>query len=455
MRVPNRLSTSMRAAVLVLAIAGLTSVSCATSATVKPPAAQTTQTTFRPPPNTGAPAPPHISPLAKDWKTYGDTVYFGCPTEFLVSKSALEDIRPKVLDPKTADLIMPAVPAVAAGETVTGAMCALSNNVSGMKVVYVVTTAGSTPPSGTAGKTGKTTAYVFDLESNQPLATKELEPPNPDSRLAPAADWRLAPTTTGVAWINPFTDASGTAVGPRTVLLSNTDLATLWDDPQPARVWQDVLSFQRSTQPLHPVGSTPGAELRLPTGEPVYQDNDIATVDAELSDGPDRLVQITRWDSQSPPALSTMFYDLTARAPVKIVDTERISGGGLLATLSDGKLFVDGRGSDTSQFGYGVWNLRTQHWDLQVNRDEAKKQPIAKLAYFSDHVYVTNSGSTFSVLALPATNPIATNWTDRPFGRILGWTLVCRGETAPAQKGDCREILLVRDTDGRFPGPWF
>jgi hypothetical protein len=153
--------------------------------------------------------------------------------------------------------------------------------------------------------------------------------------------------------------------------------------------------------------------------------------------------------------MSTTFYDLTSRSLVKFGDTDRISGGGLVATLSDGKLFVDGRGADSSQFGYGVWNLRTQHWDLLVAREEAKKQPISKLAFFGDHLYITNSAGTFSVLALPATNPVATNWSERPFGRISGWTLVCRGETAPQQKGDCREILLVRDNEGRYPGPWF
>ncbi|WP_205876379.1 hypothetical protein [Mycobacterium camsae] len=447
MRVITRLFTSSRIVALMTLPACLGMAACSTSATVTPPAAQTTHTTVTPPANTVAPQPPHVSPLAKDWKAYGDTVYFGCPTEFSVSKSALEDIRPKVLDPKTADLIMPAVPMVAAGETVTGAMCALSNNVDDMKVVYIVATTQPAP----APETTRATAYLFDLKSSQPLATREVLAPTPELKLGAAKDWRLAPTTTGVAWINAFADLRGTSSPPKTTILSNTDLATRWDDSQQARVWQDVLSFQRISAPGGPVG----AELRLPTGEPVYQDNDVATVDTELSYGPDKLVQITHWDSHSPPVMSTTFYDLASRALVKFGDTDRISGGGLTATLSDGKLFVDGRDSAGSQFGYGVWNLRTQHWDLLTARDDAKKQPISKLAFFGDHLYVTNSAGTHSVLALPETNPVATNWTDRPFGRISGWTLVCGGETTPQQKGDCREILLVRDTDGRYPGPWF
>lgn len=455
MRVPNGLFASRCGCALVVAFAGLISTSCATSRTVGPPAARTTTATITPPTNAVAPAPPHISPLAKDWKTYGDTVYFGCPTEFSVSKSALEEIRPRILDPKTADLIMPSVPTVAAGESITGAMCALSNNVSDMKIVYVITTL--KPAQGFEPEVPKAIGYVFDLKSSQPLATRELQPPKPEMKLAPAKDWRLAPTSTGVAWINAFADAQ--AAAPKTVVLANTDLSTLWDDPQQGRVWQDVLSFPRSTQPDPPANSETGAELRLPTGEPVYQDDHISTVDGELSDGSDRLVQITQWDSHAaatgPAVLSTVFFDLASRSFVRFGDTDRLSGGGLVATLSDGKLFVDGRASGSSQFGYGVWNLRAQRWVLLTNREDAKKQPISKLAFFGDHLYVTNSGGSFSVLELPATNPVATNWTDRPFGRISGWTLVCRGETAPQQKGDCREILLARDTDGRYPGPWF
>ena len=37
----------------------------------------------------------------------------------------------------------------------------------------------------------------------------------------------------------------------------------MWNDPQPGRVWQDVLAFQRNTEP----GKTSGAELRLPSGK--------------------------------------------------------------------------------------------------------------------------------------------------------------------------------------------
>src|SRR5262249_50571238 len=185
---------------------------------------------------------------------------------------------------------------------------------------------------------------------------------------------------------------------PRTVILSGADLSMTWNDPQPGRVWQDVLSFQRNTDAT----KTSGAELRRPSGEPIYQDNEISTVDAELSDGPDKLVKITYSDSANPPVVSTMFYDLNAKSLIKVGDSERISGGGLAATLSDGKLFVDGRNSDNSQFGFGVWNLRTQHWDFLKTRDDASKLSISKLAFFGDHLYITNICGTFSVLALPA-----------------------------------------------------
>ncbi len=150
-----------------------------------------------------------------------------------------------------------------------------------------------------------------------------------------------------------------------------------------------------------------------------------------------------------------MFYDLDAKSVIKIGDSDRISGGGLTAALSDGKLFVDGHNRDNSQFGFGVWNLRGQQWDFLKNRDDARKLSLAKVAFFEDHLYLTGSGGTFSVIALPAGDPVASNWALRPFQRISGWTLVCRGETAPGANGECKEIVMVQDRDGHYPGPWF
>lgn len=422
------------------------------SETALPPAATPTTSTSTAKTTTtavAAAAPAITGPLEKDWKSYGGTAYFGCPDKFSQSKSALEDIRPKIFDTKTGQYVAPAVPTVPAGENLTGGMCALTGAADALRVVYVVTTV--KPAQGSEPQVSKATAFSYDLKAGQPLVTKELQPPTPDLKLTAANEWGLAATASGVAWINAFTDGHATAAPPRTVILSGTDLSMMWNDPQPGRVWQDVLSFQRNTDPT----KTSGAELRRPTGEAIYQDNDIWTVDAELSDGPDRLVKITHWDSYSPAVVSTMFYDLNAKSLIKIGDSDRLSGGGLTATLSDGKLFVDGRTSDSSQFGFGVWNLRTQQWDLLKTRDDANKMSISKVAFFEDHLYISNVGNTFSVLALPATDPVATTWSVRPFSRISGWTLVCRGENAAALNGDCKDIVMVQDQDGRFPGPWF
>ncbi|ORW48581.1 hypothetical protein AWC20_25900 [Mycobacterium parmense] len=430
-------------------VVALALASC--SDTAAPPAPTPTTSTSPSRASAGAAAAPSpapvTGPLEKDWKSYGGTAYFGCPEKFSTGNSALDAIRPKIFDPKTGQYVAPAVPMVAAGETLTGAMCALTGTAGDMRVVYVVTT--GKPAQGTEPAVARTTAYAYDFTSGQPLATKDLQPPSPELKLTQPGGWALSSTATGVAWCNAFTDGHAATSPPRTVVLSATDLSSMWDDPEPARVWQDVLAFHRNTDPA----KTFGAELRRPGGEAIYQDNDIRTVDAELSDGPNKLVQITHWDSYSPPVLSTMFYDLNAKSVIKIGDTDRVSGGGLAATLSDGRLFVDGRGSDTSQFGFGVWNLQTQQWELLKTREDAKA--IAKIAFFDDHLYITNTGGTFAVIALPATDPVAPNWSVRPFQRISDWTLVCRGETAPGSNGECKEIVMVQDQDGHYPGPWF
>ncbi|MCV7028569.1 hypothetical protein [Mycobacterium sherrisii] len=417
------------------------------SETASPPATTPTpSTSIAPTTSSSVPPPPPITgPLEKDWKSYAGTAYFGCPEEFHSGKSALEEIRPKIFDTRTGQYVAPALPTIPADENLTGAMCALSGTAADLKVVYVVATVKTAQPP--APEVHKTTGYAVDFKTGQPAVTKDLQPPTPELQFTDPKQWRLGATTFGAAWLNAFTDGNAGASPPRTVMLSVSDLAAAWNDPEPAQVWQDVLSFHRKTQG----NSASGAELRRPSGEVIYQDNDVTGVDAELSDGPDKLVQITRRDAAG--AVSTTFVDLNSKTPIKIGDSDRVSGGGLAATLSDGKLFIDGRDSADSQFGFGVWNLRTGHWDLLRDRDEAKKLPIAKMAFFDDHLYITNAGQTFSVLALPAPDPVATNWNIRPFERISGWTLVCRGETTAG--GECKEIVMVQDQDGHYPGPWF
>ncbi|OBA61613.1 hypothetical protein A5647_10275 [Mycobacterium sp. 1100029.7] len=416
------------------------------SETASPPAATTTTSTTTSRTTSSAPPPPPITgPLEKDWKSYGGTAYFGCPDQFAPGKTALDDIRPKIFDPKTGQYVAPALPALPPGENLTGAICALSGTAENLKVIYVVAT--DKPAQAPAPEVHKTTAYAVDFTTGQPALTKELQPPTPDLKLTDPKQWRLGATTSGAALLNAFTDGHGTASPPRTVMLAVTDLSAAWNDPEPGHVWPDVLAFQRNTQG----DKASGAELRRPSGEVIYQDNDVVTVDAELSDGPDKLVKITHRDS--PTVVSTLFFDLNAKNLIKVGDADRISGGGLTASLSDGKLYIDGRDSADSQFGFGVWNLRTQHWDLLKNRDDAKKMPIAKMAFFEDHLYITNTGQTFAVLALPNPDPVATNWNIRPFERISGWTLVCRGETTAG--GECKEIVMVQDQGGHYPGPWF
>lgn len=66
-----------------------------------PPAAAPVPSTAKPAVSPVAPPPPgRASVLAKDWKSYGGTVYYGCPDDFTLGKTALDKIRPKVFDTK-------------------------------------------------------------------------------------------------------------------------------------------------------------------------------------------------------------------------------------------------------------------------------------------------------------------------------------------------------------------
>ena len=194
-------------------------------------------------------------------KSYGGTAYFGCPEKLSVSKSALEDIRPKIFDPKTGQYVAPAVPTVAAGENLTGAICALTGTADDMKVVYIVTTV--KPAQAQQPEVTEATAYAYDFKGGQPSATKELQPPTPDLKMTAAKDWGLASTASGVAWTNAFTDGHATTSPPRTEILSGGDLSVPWNDPQAGRAWQDVrCSNATPTPPRLRVRSCAGPTAR-------------------------------------------------------------------------------------------------------------------------------------------------------------------------------------------------
>src|SRR5271167_2071590 len=115
------------------------------SATAPPPSATPATSTTSPTTSSAAAAPiaappPVTGALEKDWKSYGGTAYYGCPEQVSLSKTALDDIRPKIFDTKTGQYVAPAVPMIAAGETITGGICALSGTFDATKIIYVVTT---------------------------------------------------------------------------------------------------------------------------------------------------------------------------------------------------------------------------------------------------------------------------------------------------------------------------
>ena len=94
---------------------------CPTTSTAKSTTSTATSVAVAlPPPETGA--------LEKDWKSFGGTAYYGCPEQFALGKSALDNIRPKIFDPKTGQYVTPAVPMIVADDNLTGAICTLSTH---------------------------------------------------------------------------------------------------------------------------------------------------------------------------------------------------------------------------------------------------------------------------------------------------------------------------------------
>jgi hypothetical protein len=108
--------------------------------------------------------------LEKGWRQYAETVYYGCPEDFATDADVLDKITPKVFDVKTGKFISPAIPTAAPGENITGGVCALSGTADAIKVIYLMTT--TKPANGLNPEVNKVTSYVFDMTSQQPLATR-------------------------------------------------------------------------------------------------------------------------------------------------------------------------------------------------------------------------------------------------------------------------------------------
>ena len=156
------------------ALAACLTASCSATST-PPPAAKAT--TYAPPAAVASkvvPPPTETSPLAKDWKSYGGTApTLAAPKNSPPANPRSRTSARKYSIRKPGNSRHAGMPMIPAGENVTGAMCALSNTVDDMKVVYVITTV--KPAQAPAPEVTKTTAYLFDLKSSQPLATKELQ----------------------------------------------------------------------------------------------------------------------------------------------------------------------------------------------------------------------------------------------------------------------------------------
>ncbi len=410
---------------------------CATAP--KPsPNAQPSATASASTTTSGAPVPQAVSLSGSDWFFYGGTAYSGCPAtiQSLGGQAGIQ--QPSVFDTTTGQFITPAVPAPAPDETVTGEACAVTGTAPGFKVIYLLNT--TKPASGLNPRVDKKTAYLFDLHSPTPLATTDV------SNLR--SDYTVNPTSTGAVIANAFAGGIGTEV------LSNTDLSVLWTDPKsPAAISDSVLAF-----PRYPPGTDnniTGYELRAPNGDSIYRGPDGNGAWA-LSQGPNHLVQLRIWESRSPPTYATSFFDVNSRALLTINGTQQIPGGGVDATLSDGRLFLNEVNSLGDETGMLLWNLQSQQVEFQLSPEQAKGLQLSAVRYFQGHLYVATSGEskTYSVYKLPdTTTAIATNWTSRPSGRLTGWTIVCKDEIQ-YDLHKCGDTVLVRDQNGSFPGPW-
>lgn len=92
-----------------------------------------------------------------------------------------------------------------------------------------------------------------------------------------------------------------------------------------------------------------------------------------------------------------------------------------------------------------VLDKRTGDTVIDKIGDEAKDLNLEFVHLFADHLYLTTNNGTTSAVALPGGETVAGEVDSFPRERFSGWTRTTAGDGQ----------VLVRDVDGRFPGPWY
>jgi Tfp pilus assembly protein PilV len=387
------------------------------------------------PTSTTPPAPQTIDISGTDWTSYSGTIYWGCSGS-VENSGGNEKIHPRIFDTATGKFITPAVPTAAPGEAITNEACVVTGSAPDLRIIYTVHT--TKPASGLSPEVDKKTAYIYDLNSPSPLATKDIS--------GFETYYDLMSTSTGAV----VTGANGLG----TQVLSNSDLSVLWTDPENATGSDDtVVALPRHKD--NNQAKFDGLELRAPNGESIYRDAN-GNGASIFSEGPTHLVLLTIWKSYSPGILVTSYFDVNSRTLLNINGSVQLPNG-VNSTVSSGRLFMEGITPIGGQGGMSVWNLQTHQMEFQKTPDQTKDLHIDRVNYFQDHLYIGTGSNpeTFSVFKLPdETTPIATTWTSRPAGHLTGWTQVCKNELSSGGSAQKCDLLLVKDQNGGYPGPW-
>lgn len=411
------------AAIVMTAVASLVVASCSGdsgsgSSTAADTATATSQPTTTTEPTSTTPEVPLVVDVPSILPTFLDTVYDArCGSYSASSKS---DNHISVFDPKQGRFIDTPLPEAPGNEEEQKLTCAITRDGDSYKVVFLLESL--LLARGLDAQRNIYRLMLYTPGASQASAQVTLDDVGYDQ---PFDDVQMVTTTSAIA----LTYRPKGQKEDKTFVHSAKDLAPLWSTSDALySTNDDVIAFKVSDEEASLRNPKSGAEqARAPRGSHSAH----AYFDTK---GGVRTSDFKRFS---------------------VTETEHVSEYQVW-----GRYFVL-RGS----LLFAVYDIDTGRRMIHRSGEAVRSMGVDEYIVFGDRMYLAvESGSTKSrsIWDLMNDREIANSWRNIPTVALSGWTVVetPRGTTQMCAQTDrtrgviCEKVTLVRDVDGKFPGPW-
>ncbi|MET9325959.1 hypothetical protein [Tsukamurella sp. NPDC003166] len=366
---------------------------------------------------------PSDTPFKDGWSSYGGVPYTGCGGAYYSAVHSAEAVQ--VFRPESGEFWHPTKPSVQPGEVENKTHCTLAGVPTDPDLVWVqqvtVPAQGLSPER----KTVRVSVQKVGTDTVARTATVAVD------------GWTGSPAATRSTILLTYGSK-----------LVGVDLATLkqgWTGPSEYRsIGPNGLVAKVDKSNTNRVWT-----LFSPTGQQVASSPD------QSADGKGPV----GWsDGVTGDVFTTPdgFFDVKAGV-YRPFDKRLISDGATVSAVVGRQIFLNGP-------AIAVVDVDSGRTVFSMTAAEVSAARIYESWYFDGHLYLINrndGSGAYSVTTIADRKEIATSWLRRPAATQLGWTWVSESkgtsmcETVGSTSGKGCAAVLVRNVDGRYPGPWY